>query len=82
MRLASGAKTPASNYFESRALQLKLIFPAFRLAADTREFTTRFFQHDGLSLHFLRRGEVWVRRIADVIQEEIAQHGVEAKLEW
>jgi hypothetical protein len=40
------------------------------------------FQHGGFSLQFLRRGEMWLARIADVIQEEIAQHGVETRLEW
>jgi hypothetical protein len=31
---------------------------------------------------FLRRGDTWLRRIATVVQEEIAQHGVETRLEW
>ena len=55
---------------------------AFRLARETREFTTVLFQHDGFSLHFLRRDEMWLARIANVIQEEIAKHGVETRLEW
>jgi hypothetical protein len=59
----------------AQALELKLILPAFRLAAETREFTIVLFQHDGFTLHFLRRGEMWLGRIATVIQEEVAQHG-------
>ena len=55
---------------------------AFRLARQTREFTIVLFQHDGFTLHFLRRDEMWLGRIANVIQEEIAQHGVETRLEW
>ena len=66
----------------AQALEMKLIYPAFRLAGETREFTIVLFQHDGFSLHFLRRGETWLARIANVIQEEIAQHGVETRLEW
>jgi hypothetical protein len=63
-------------------LPVKLFYPAFRLAGETREFTIVLFQHDGFSLHFLRRGEMWLQRIANVIQEEIAQHGVETRLGW
>jgi hypothetical protein len=66
----------------AQALELKLIYPAFRLAAETREFTIVLFQHDGFTLHFLLRDEMWLARIANVIQEEIAQHGVETRLEW
>ena len=63
-------------------LPVKLVYPAFRLARETREFTIVLFQHDGFSLHFLRREEMWLARIASVVQEEIAQHGVETRLEW
>jgi hypothetical protein len=66
----------------AQALELKLILPAFRLAAETRAFTIVLFQHDGFSLHFLRRDKTWLARIASVIQDEIAQHGVETRLEW
>jgi hypothetical protein len=66
----------------AQALEMKLIYPAFRLARETREFTIVLFQHDGFSLHFLRRDEMWLERIANAIQEEIAQHGVETRLEW
>jgi hypothetical protein len=66
----------------AQALEMKPIYPAFRLAGETREFTIVPFQHDGFSLHFLRRGEMWLGRIASVIQEEVAQHGVVTTLEW
>ena len=66
----------------AQALELKLILPAFRLAAETREFTIVLFQHDGFSLHFLRRGETWLAKIASVIQDEIAKQGVITSLEW
>ena len=58
----------------AQALEMKLIYPAFRLAGETREFTIVLFQHDAFSLHFLRRSEAWLARIA--VQEEIAQDGV------
>jgi hypothetical protein len=66
----------------AQALEMKLIYPAFRLARETREFTIVLFQHDGFSLHFVRREEMWLTRIANAIQEEITQHRVETRLEW
>ena len=66
----------------AQALEMTLIYPAFRLAADTREFTIVLFQHDGFTLHFLRRGALWLRRIASAIQEEASQHSVVTRLEW
>jgi len=66
----------------AQALELKLIYPAFRLAAETREFTIVLFQHDGFTLHFLRRDEMWLTRIASAIQEEASQHSVVTRLEW
>ena len=66
----------------AQALEMKLIYPAFRLAQETREFTIVLFQHDGFSLHFLRRNEMWQERIAHAIQEEINHQGVATKLEW
>jgi hypothetical protein len=66
----------------AQALELKLIYPAFRLAAETQEFSIVLFQHDGFSLHFRRRGEMWLARIAGVIQEEAIQQGIATRLEW
>lgn len=66
----------------AQALKMKLIYPAFRLAGETREFTIVLFQHDGFSLHFLRRGDMWLRRITSVIQEEVSQYGFVTRLEW
>jgi hypothetical protein len=63
-------------------LLLVHVASAFKLARETREFTIVLFQHDGFSLHFLRRDEMWLQRIASVVQDEILQHGVETRLEW
>jgi hypothetical protein len=66
----------------AQALELKLIYPAFRLASETPELTITLFQHDGFSVHFRRRPKTWLARIAGAVHEEIERQGIITRLEW
>jgi hypothetical protein len=66
----------------AQALEMKMILPAFKLAQQTQDFTIVLFQHDGFSVHFMRRADMWQERIAQAIQEEIHQQGIQTGLEW
>ena len=72
----------AISYKQFPSIALYSCCFGFQACSETREFTIVLFEHDGFSLHFPRTDEMWLPRIANIVQEEIARYGVETKLEW
>jgi len=66
----------------AQAWEMKLIYPAFELAQQTREFTITLYQYDGFSVHFTRRPEVWKPRIEQAINENAHRLDFMTWLEW
>jgi hypothetical protein len=66
----------------AQAWEMNLIYPAFELARQTREFTITLYQYDGFSVNFTRRPELWKQRIQEVISENANRQGFMTWLEW
>jgi len=66
----------------AQAWEMKLIYPAFELAQQTREFTIALYQYDGFSVHFTRRPNLWKRKIDQAINENANRQGFMMWLEW
>lgn len=66
----------------AQSWEMKLIFPAFLLASQTRDFTITLFQHDGFSVNFRRRKDLWKKRIENVINERIGKYNILTGIEW
>jgi hypothetical protein len=66
----------------AQSWEMKLIFPAFQLAAQTEDFKIMIFQHDGFSVHFTRRPEQWRERIQSVVNERAKALEIPTSLEW
>jgi hypothetical protein len=67
----------------AQAWEMKIIFPAFRLAAEyPDDFKIMLYQFDGFSVHFTRRPEQWRKRIKFIVDEQAKQLGVSTWLEW
>jgi len=67
---------------QAQAVELKLIVPIYELAKDTRDFRVMLHQHDGVSIHFQRRREMWQRRINEAVDQRAKELGIETRLEW
>jgi hypothetical protein len=71
---------------EAQAMELYIIFAAFKLAEQNREtggFTITLFQHDGFCFvaHQRERTQDWIRRLEQCIKERGEEKGVYARLE-
>ncbi len=66
----------------AQAWEMNLIYPAFELARQTREFTITLYQYDGFSVNFTRRPELWKQRIQELISENANRQGFMTWLEW
>lgn len=66
----------------AQAAELKLIYPVVQLARQTEEFKITLWQHDGFSVHFVRREERWKRRLSNVVSEQAERMEIVTGLEW
>jgi hypothetical protein len=66
----------------AQAVELQLLVPAINLARTTREFTILLWQHDGFTVHFARRRELWQARINEVVERQIKERGIVTELQW
>ena len=66
----------------AQAWEMKLIYPAFKLAQQTRDFTITLYQCDGFSVHFMRRRKEWKQRIEQAIYENAHRDDFLTWLEW
>jgi hypothetical protein len=66
----------------AQAWEMKLIYPAFELAQNTKDFTITLYQYDGFSVHFTRRPAQWKQRIEESINLNAQKLGFFTWLEW
>ena len=66
----------------AQACEMKLIYPAFELAQQTREFTITLYQYDGFSVHLRRPRDTWKRKIEQAIYDNANRQGFMTWLEW
>jgi hypothetical protein len=67
----------------AQAWELKLIYPAFELAAaHPKDFKIMIYLFDGFSVHFHRYPDKWMKRIKDVVDRQAKELGVPTYLEW
>jgi len=66
----------------AQAWEMKIIFPAFALAEQSRSFAITLFQHDGFSVHFHERPDLWKARIAESVNAAARREGIITQLEW
>jgi hypothetical protein len=67
---------------QAQAAELHLLYPVFKMAAQTKEFTITLFQHDGFSVHFGKRPEFWREKLKAAIADQTVAMGVATTLEW
>lgn len=67
---------------QAQAVELRIIHAAYVLAQQTNEFHIVLHQHDGISIAFMRRPELWMKRISDAVESRAREMGIVTTLEW
>lgn len=60
----------------AQAVELEAIYEAYQLASTTNDFTIMLHQHDGISISFNNRKELWLSRIAGAVNIKLAEMNV------
>lgn len=66
---------------QAQSYELLLLWPVVELAKTTREFSITAWQHDGMTLDFMRSANIWSNRIKAVVKEKAAELGIPTELE-
>jgi hypothetical protein len=66
----------------AQSWEMKLIFPAFEMAAKTEDFKIMLFQYDGFSVFFRRYEDACRRNIKAAIDANAQKLGIPTWLEW
>lgn len=68
---------------QAQAVELKLLHPLIKLAREhPDDFSVLLWQHDGATIYFHRRADLWRQKIVEAVQGEIDESGIKTHLEW
>ncbi len=66
----------------AQSWEMKLMYPAFLLTADSRYCKITLYQFDGFSVQFTRRADGWMERIKQVVDARAKKYEIPTWLEW